>query len=92
MGPIEKCNDLNRNRTHGLPACNTVLYPVTTHRATIYKDKADLATVSGSLWSGETSRLIRFIDNLDSQMAVRMLSLMRRPPFTPRNILGTQFC
>jgi hypothetical protein len=39
----------------------------------------------------ETSRLPHFLDNLLTDGG-KFLSLMRRPPFTPRKIPGTHFC
>jgi hypothetical protein len=55
------------------------------------KGKAVPVTGRGGPQGCETSRLPHF---LDKQLTVggAVVSLTRRPPFTPRNIPGTHFC
>jgi hypothetical protein len=53
--------------------------------------KAIPVTGHGGPKGCETSRLPHFLDNRLTDGA-EVVSLTRRPPFTPRNIPGTHFC
>jgi hypothetical protein len=53
--------------------------------------KTILVTGRGGPYGCETSRLSQFLDNRITDGG-KVISLTRRPPFTPRKILGTHFC
>jgi hypothetical protein len=55
------------------------------------KGKAIPVTGSGGPYGCETLRLPHFLDNRPTDGG-KVVSLMRRPLFTPRNISNTHFC
>jgi hypothetical protein len=55
------------------------------------KGKAILIRSRGGPYGCETSRLSHFLDNQLTHGG-EVVSLMRRPSFTPRKIPGTHFC
>jgi hypothetical protein len=55
------------------------------------KGKAISVTGRGGPQGCETSRLPHFLDNRLTDGG-EVVSLTRRPPFTPRKIPGTHFC
>jgi hypothetical protein len=55
------------------------------------KIKTIPVTDSEGLYGCETSRIPHFLDNRFTDGG-EIVSLMRRPRFTPRNIPGTHFC
>jgi hypothetical protein len=55
------------------------------------KDTAIPVTGTGGQFGCETSRLPHFLDNRLTDGG-EVVSLTRRPPFTPRKIPGTQLC
>jgi hypothetical protein len=55
------------------------------------KGKAIPVAGSGGPQDFETSRLPHLLDNSFTDGG-EVVSLTRRPPFTPRKILGTHFC
>jgi hypothetical protein len=58
------------------------------------KDKQGIAiplTGRGGPWDCETLKLRHFLD-IRLADGGEIVSLTRRPPFTPRNIPGTHFC
>jgi hypothetical protein len=57
----------------------------------LLKGKAIPVTGREGLWGCETSRLPHFLDNRLTD-GDKVVSLTRRPPFTPRKIPGTHFC
>jgi hypothetical protein len=59
--------------------------------APIVKGKAIPVTGHGAPQSCEMSRIPHFPDNQLTDGS-EVVSLTRRPPFTPRKIPGTQFC
>jgi hypothetical protein len=56
-------------------------------------NKCKVIPVTGreSPWGCETSKLPHFLDSRVTDGG-KLVSLMRRPPFTPRKIAGTHFC
>jgi hypothetical protein len=65
--------------------------PLFTITNVVKESKASPVTGRGGPQSCETSRLPHFLDNRLTN-GVEDVSLMRRPPFTPRKIPGAQFC
>jgi hypothetical protein len=57
----------------------------------IVKGKVTLVTGRGGPYGYETSKLPHFLDNRLTHGG-EVVSLTRRPPFTPRKIPGTHFC
>jgi hypothetical protein len=55
------------------------------------KGKAIRVTGREGPYGSETSRLPHFLDNRLTDSG-EVVSLTRRPPFTPRKIPGTHFC
>jgi hypothetical protein len=55
------------------------------------KGKSIHVTGRGSPWSCKTTRLQQFLENRLTDDG-EVVSLTRRPPFTPRNIPSTHFC
>jgi hypothetical protein len=86
---VEKSNDLIGNRTRELPACSVV--PQQTTLPSAPKGKAIPVAGHGGPPGFETSRISHFLDNRHTDGG-KAVSLMRRPPFTPRKIPGTHFC
>jgi hypothetical protein len=70
-----------RNSYDGLRTCAEWLCKVE-------KSEAAPATGRGGSWTSETSRLPHFVDNRFKD-GVDVVSLTRRPPFTPRKIRAT---